>query len=86
MNRYSSDGVGYYTSGVAHVDVHFPENKVCCANCVPFCRYEEAFRRYSCRATGEQILTPFATIGQRCPIEFIKQETNESEEDVFLWH
>lgn len=64
------DGVSYYTSGVAHVDVHFPENKVCCANCIPFCRFEEAFHRYSCRATGEQLLHPFQQIGHMCPIQF----------------
>lgn len=85
-SHYSGDGVCYYTSGVAHVDVHFPENKVCCANCVPFCRYEEAFRRYSCRATGEQILTPFSTVGQLCPIEFAKPEENDKIEEDLPWH
>mgnify|MGYP001272840348 CR=1 FL=1 len=71
----SPNGVGWYTSGVAHVEIHFPEDKVCCANCVPFCRFEEAFKRYSCRATGEQLLCPFATIGAMCPIKF-KEENN----------
>lgn len=71
---YNSDGTPYYTSGVATVDVHFPEDRVCCANCVPFCRYEEAFKRYSCRATGEQILFPFQQRGAQCPIVFNKEE------------
>ena len=63
-------GTAWYTSGTAHVPVHFPEDKVCCANCIPFCRYEDAFRRYSCRATGEQLLYPNTNIGARCPITF----------------
>lgn len=69
-----TNGVPWYTSGVAHVPIHFPEDKVCCSNCVPFCRYEEAFRRYSCRATGEQLLYPNTTVGLQCPIQFIKEE------------
>lgn len=66
-------GVSWYTSGTASVPIHFPENKVCCLNCIPFCRYEEAFKRYSCRATGEQLLYPEVTVGVRCPIEFDKE-------------
>lgn len=82
--NYPEGGCGRYTSGVAHVDVHFPNDRVCCANCVPFCQYEEAFRRYSCRATGEQLILPFATIGDMCPIQFINNENNKEEE--FPWH
>lgn len=63
-------GISYYTSGTAIVPVHFPEDKVCCANCIVFCRYEDAFKRYSCRATGEHIVYPFDTIGQLCPIQW----------------
>lgn len=70
----TKSGVPWYTSGVAHVEVHFPENKVCCANCIPFCRYEEAFKRFSCRATGEQLLYPFTTTGAMCPIVFNNKE------------
>lgn len=69
------DGVGWYTSGTASVEVHFPEDKVCCANCVTFCRFEEAFKRYSCRATGEQLLYPFTTIGAMCPVELKKERS-----------
>lgn len=68
------NGVPWYTSGTATVDIHFPEDRVCCANCVVFCRYEEAFKRYSCRATGEQILFPFNSRGAMCPIQFNKEE------------
>lgn len=81
MNYEHKNGVGWYTSGAAHVEIHFPEDKVCCANCVPFCRYEEAFKRYSCRATGEQLLYPFATIGAMCPIQF-----NKTKEETEQWH
>lgn len=62
--------VTWYTSGTAHVPVKFVEDKVCCANCIVFCRYEEPFRRYSCRATGETLLRPATEIGAQCPIEF----------------
>lgn len=85
QRKYPEGGCGWFTSGVAHVDIHFPEDRVCCVNCVPFCRYEEAFRRYSCRATGEQLLTPFATIGHLCPIQFINNNENNKEEE-FPWH
>ena len=81
-------GVSWYTGGVAHVPVYFPEDKVCCANCIPFCRYEEAFRRYSCRATGEQILRPDLTIGAQCPIQFQNQDTknqNDYQEEKLPW-
>lgn len=67
-------GVPWYTSGMATVDVHFPEDRICCSNCVVFCRYEDAFRRYSCRATGEQILSPFTQRGAACPIKFEEAE------------
>lgn len=73
-NYDSKNGVDWYTSGVASVEIHFPEDKVCCANCVPFCRFEEAFKRYSCRATGEQLLYPFVTIGAMCPIKFKEEK------------
>ena len=38
------NGVTHYAKGVAYVPVYFPEGKVCCASCMVFCRYEEAFR------------------------------------------
>lgn len=68
------DGVGWYTSGEARIPIFFPEDKVCCSNCIIFCRYEDAFRRYSCRATGEQLLRPWDGVGGRCPIIFEKLE------------
>ena len=64
------EGVEHYTKGKADVTVFFPKGKVCCANCMIFCRYEDAFRRYSCRATGEQLLLPFSEIGMKCPIKW----------------
>ena len=71
----SKNGVTRYARGVAHIPVYFAGGKVCCANCLVFCRYEEAFRRYTCRATGEQILLPFSETGAQCPITL---ETEES--------
>ena len=84
------NAVLWYTGGIAHVSVAFPEDRVRCSECKVFCRYEEAFRRYSCRATGEQLLYPFDTIGALCPIEFDQnqkdQEKQDYKEDDLPWH
>ena len=65
-----SGGVRFYTDGEATVTTHFPENDVVCRWCHLFLRYEEAFKRYSCRLTNEWILDPSNEIGQRCPLKF----------------
>lgn len=64
----SGNGVAWYTKKIAHIPVYFPEDKVCCAQCVLFCRYEEAYRRYSCRLTYEPLLHPFDEVGHKCPL------------------
>lgn len=69
-------GVTYYTKATADIGVNFPENKVACSWCRLFCRYEENFKRYSCRLTEEWLLNPFSEIGHNCPLIF-KEEDNE---------
>lgn len=64
------NGVSHYVTGTAQVTVHFPEGRVCCQWCPLFLRYEENFKRYSCRLTGEWIFNPFHGAGGRCPIHF----------------
>lgn len=65
-----------YTKGVASVDIFFPNNEVACKWCYLFLRYEENFKRYSCRLTEEWIPDPFRMIGGKCPliIEVLKNE------------
>lgn len=70
------NGVNWYTKGMAHVPVFFPEDKVCCANCLSFCRYEDAFHRYSCRGlqADNHILRPMDGILPNCPITFEQED------------
>lgn len=63
------NGVSHYAKGTGLISVYFPDGKICCNYCL-FCRYEDAYRRYSCRATSEWLLTPFATVGDNCPLKF----------------
>lgn len=62
------NGVLEYAHGQVVVDVYFPNRQCVCKWCPLFLRYEEAFKRYSCRLTGEWILDPAHEIGAKCPI------------------
>ena len=64
------DGVRYYTSGT--VDLHFPEDDVCCYRC-PLMGSEIKTDREYCRRTGEYLPAPRDTIGFNCPINFTKE-------------
>ena len=67
-------GVGYYTVGIAEVPVGFPEGEVKCKWC-RYLRYEEAYKRHSCRFTDEWIVNPFGyELGRACPIVFENTE------------
>lgn len=63
-----------YGHGQAVVDVYFPNGDVACRWCPLFLRYEEAFRRYSCRLSGEWIADPIHGRGQLCPLIIKKEE------------
>ena len=67
------DGIPYYTALTAPITVHFPIDKVQCNYCSLFCRYEENFKRYSCRLTGEWLLDPFHAVGDECPLKGTKK-------------
>jgi hypothetical protein len=71
----TKNGVTSYTKATATMDIFFPDGKVCCNYCL-LCRYEEAYKRYSCRITNEWLLSPFTGIGTSCPLQF-KEESNE---------
>lgn len=68
MSRFAS-GVKYYTT--AKVEIHFPENCVCCG----FCPLLETYARKQCRRTGEYIADE-RTIGYDCPLQFEMEDEN----------
>ncbi len=66
------NGVSYYTSGKAIIQINFPEDAVACCWC-PFCRAESELGRYWCRLTNSMIYNPFSGLAQGCPIQFEKE-------------
>jgi hypothetical protein len=68
MSKFEK-GVRCYTSGELRFAVHFPEGEVICRWC-PYIRYEEHYKRYSCRITGRWVFDPMNNIGEHCPVEF----------------
>ncbi|MEG0897847.1 MAG: hypothetical protein RSF73_09910 [Ruthenibacterium sp.] len=68
MNTFDS-GIPYFTPKTAAVTVYFPTDRVQCQYCALFCRYEENFKRYSCRLTNEWLLDPLHTVGEQCPLK-----------------
>lgn len=63
------NGVKYYTPGIVKLKIHFPENEISCNWC-PFCRAEDALKRYWCRLTNEMIYNPYSGLADGCPIRF----------------
>lgn len=72
MNRFM-DGVKYYTTGTAHIRVHFPEDQVNCRNCTYFRAYQDA-GQCRCALTHELLYAPDAAVGVQCPIELDEME------------
>ncbi len=56
-----------YVTGEAKL--YLPKEKAACQYCVML-RFEESYKRYSCRLTGEWVFDPFNTIAIGCPIEW----------------
>lgn len=75
MARFDK-GVKWYTSGIAHVSVHFPEDAVCCKYC-SFCRAESELGRYWCRLLNSMVYAPNSGVLENCPI--VLGENKESE-------
>ena len=63
------NGVTRYTNGTVQITVHFPQDHVQCRYCPLFLKYEEAYKRYSCRLTHEWIFDPGHQIGEQCPLK-----------------
>ena len=55
------NGVAFYTT--LTVDIHFPEDRVCCQ----YCPLLETYGRDQCRRTGEYIMNTNLT-GYDCPL------------------
>ena len=68
------NGIRFYTTRTATVDVYFPEGHEACQFCRLFCRYEENFKRYSCRLTDEWLMDPFHNRGLLCPLTKSEEE------------
>lgn len=64
------NGVENYAHGSVETTIHFPNGEIACKWCHLYCRYEEAFKRYSCKLTGEWIPDPAHCIGGNCPLTF----------------
>jgi hypothetical protein len=71
-----SNGVKFYTHGIATVNVFFPDGKTYCNWC-QFVRSDEALKRCRCVLTGEYLPYPFTAMGNRCPIVFMEDEEHE---------
>jgi len=74
---FATGSVTYYAKANVGVSVNFPEGDISCRWCKLFCRYEDSFKRYSCRLTDEWLLNPFKEIGFNCPLIFEGGESGE---------
>lgn len=64
------NGVGWYTS--ATLELHFPQDDVCCAQC-PFCKPEtigSRIERHWCRANRNNLIQAdvFTGVPEDCPL------------------
>ena len=67
------NGVKFYTTGQAVINVPFPENEIRCGYCA-FCRPEADLKRFWCRLTNKMIYNPYAGfLPEWCPIKFEKE-------------
>ena len=69
-----NNGVPFYTHGTTDVTIHFPNGDEACRWCWLFLKYEENYKRYSCKLTREWILDPIHCIGEKCPLKIKKEE------------
>ena len=73
--RTFSKGVSYYTRST--VDISFPEDDICCYRC-PLMGVENRTDREYCRRTGEYLPAPRDVVGFYCPLEFEKENEDET--------
>ncbi len=64
-----NNGVSSYKKGKTEVEINFPNGDIACRWCWLFLKYEENYKRYSCRLTSEWILDPLNCVGEQCPLK-----------------
>ncbi len=69
-----NNGVPFYTHGTTDVTIHFPNGDEACRWCWLFLKYEENYKRYSCKYTREWILDPIHCRGAKCPLKIKREE------------
>lgn len=69
-----SNGVRWYTKTT--VDIHFPEDDICCYRC-PLMGMEYKSSREYCKRTGEYLPAPRDLIGFQCPLKLVEEVHDE---------
>ena len=72
MKAFKS-GVSYYTTGT--IEIHFPEEDVCCWHC-PLLGKESGTGREYCKRTGYYLPAYTEDIDMNCPIKFTKESND----------
>ena len=75
MARFDN-GILWYTTAIAHIAVHFPEDDIKCRWC-PHLRSDEANGRHFCRLTSD-IVYSTEIIAETCPLEFEEKRDGTS--------
>lgn len=73
MGKLFEQGVSWYAHGRMEIDVYFPEGNTTCQWC-PFCRNEDSLKRWKCLITGEYLMYPFTSRGNKCPLKLEEEE------------
>lgn len=61
-------GVSYYTTGSMQLDIHFPEDDVCCFHCQRI--YKDSVGRYMCDILRKELYSVSDSIHPECPLIF----------------
>lgn len=69
MSKFQN-GISFYTKGKVEVTVPFPEEDVCCANCIFYTKRHDQPR---CYLTSNVLFNPQYDIDCDCPLNFSKE-------------
>lgn len=67
-------GVTWYVRVPLQYQINYPEGYICCYYCPLFNPHDDR-----CKITGEPILRPKRTIGEKCPADFELMEEDAHE-------
>lgn len=71
------NGVSFYTTCIAEVEINFPENDVTCRWC-RFCYAEKNVNRWKCGLTDRMIYNPnISGLPDFCPLQLKNEKENE---------